>query len=216
MQRCKALFAAAGVLTVSSVLVFTAISTGAASASSASSLPTMTVALNGKTVTIGGSTVSGAVNVVTTTTNEAAGGTFLYLLKPGETDAAFGQAVQVLAAHHGQLDYLNPYGTIVYDAYSPKGVSSGQVVLPAGNYVAVDSNSSASVPPHGSSRLPPRRARRRCRRLRPRSSPRSSSSSDRARCATARPCGSRTSGSWCTCSSGRRRRAWRRQSRPSR
>jgi hypothetical protein len=148
MQRCKSLFVAAGVLTLASVLVFAAVGTGAASAVSASSLPTITVALTGKSVTVGGSTVSGAVNVVTTTTNEAAGGTFLFVLKPGETDAAFGQAVQALNAHNGQLDYLDPYGTIVYDAYSPKGVSSEQVVLPAGNYIAVDSNTSSRVPPH--------------------------------------------------------------------
>lgn len=148
MQRSRLIFAASGVLAVASALGFASVSTGAASASSASSLPTITVALNGKSVTIGGSTVSGAVNVVTTTSHEAAGGTFLFLLNSGETDAVFGQAVQALAAHNGQLDYLDPYGRIVYDAYSPKGVSSGQVVLPAGNYVAVDSGSSAKTPPH--------------------------------------------------------------------
>lgn len=120
-----------------------------ASAVAASSLPTITVALNGKSVTIGGSTVSGAVNVQTTVTDEAAGGTFLFLLDPGVSDAAFGQAVQTLAKHNGQLDYLDPYGQIVYDAYSPKGVSTGQVVLPAGNYIAVDSNvNGKGAPPH--------------------------------------------------------------------
>ena len=88
------------------------------------------------------------MNVVTTTTNESAGSTFLFLLNPGEPDSAFELGVQALAAHHGQLDYLDPYGRIVYDAYSPKGVSSGQVVLPAGNYLAVDGNTNSGVPPH--------------------------------------------------------------------
>jgi hypothetical protein len=121
-----------------------------ASAVASATLPTLTVALNGKTVVIGGSTVSGAVNIQTTTSKEAAGGTFLFLLKPGVTDADFGQAVQAVSQHHGQFDYLDPFGSIVYDAVAPKGVSTGQGVLPAGNYVAIDSNTNShrAPPPH--------------------------------------------------------------------
>jgi len=53
-----------------------AIGAGVASAKrvhAANALPTLTLALNGKSVVVGGSTVSGAVSVVTTVSGEAQG-----------------------------------------------------------------------------------------------------------------------------------------------
>jgi hypothetical protein len=55
----------------------------AVSASPSNGLPTLTLALTKNTVKVGGSEVSGAVNVVTTVTGEKSDGPVLFLLKRG-------------------------------------------------------------------------------------------------------------------------------------
>jgi hypothetical protein len=87
----------------------------ASGASASSGLPTLTLGLNGKTVTVGGSTVSGPVNVVTTVT--------------------------------GDLNYLDPYGLVVFNASANKGTSSVQALLQPGNYLALDTQGNGN-PPH--------------------------------------------------------------------
>jgi len=120
----------------------------AAASSAATGLPTLTLALNGKTVVVGGSTVSGAVNVQTTVTGESSGGPLLFRLANGVSPSVFPQAVKAVGAHHGDLNYLDPYGSVVFDGVSPKGTSSVQTELSAGTYFAIDSSSSHGVPPH--------------------------------------------------------------------
>ena len=88
---------------------------------------------------------SGAVEVVTTVTTEAAGEPLLVYLKPGAT---YAQASAALAAHNGDLNALDPYGAIVFDAAAPRGTSSAQTVLRAGNYVALDAVTNAANLPH--------------------------------------------------------------------
>jgi hypothetical protein len=145
MKRFASLFAAASILATGLAAVLV---TGAGNAAAASGLPTLTIALNGKTVVVGGSTVSGAVNVQTTVTNESAGSPLLFRLTNGVSPSAFPQAVKAVGAHRGDLNYLDPYGSIVFDGASPKGTSSAQTELPAGTYFAIDAQSSQGVPPH--------------------------------------------------------------------
>ena len=143
MKRIVSLAATATVL---GVLAAGGLTTAASSA--ASGLPTLTLALNGKTVVVGGSTVSGAVNVQTTVTGESSGGPLLFHLANGVSPSAFAQATAAVNAHHGDLNYLDPYGSIVFDGVSPKGTSNVQTALPVGIYFAIDSSSNASIPPH--------------------------------------------------------------------
>ena len=145
MKRFASLIVATTVVAAGSAFALTGGVANAKSAHAASTLPTLTLALNGKSVTVGGSLKSGAVNVVTTVTKEAQGEPTLVLLKPGATAA---QAFAAVNSHGGDLNYLDPYGSIVFDATVNKGTSSAQTVLASGNYVALDTVSNAAVPPH--------------------------------------------------------------------
>lgn len=108
-----------------------------AGATPAASLPVVTVTATGTTISVGGSLVSGAVNVVTTTSGEAEADPAFFALKPGVTAAAVTAALAEKRVQNTP-DYLNPLGAIVFDAASPRGVSQAQVVLAPGAYVAVD------------------------------------------------------------------------------
>ncbi|MDQ6807121.1 MAG: hypothetical protein M3065_19665 [Actinomycetota bacterium] len=145
MKRSRLFLATSGLLAASSAAIFAA---GGAAASPASTLPTLTLALNGKTVVVGGSTVSGAVNVETTVTGESFASALLFKLGTGVSPSAFAQATQAVGAHHGDLNYLSPYGSIVFSAPAPKGTSTAQTRLAAGTYFAIDANNSNGPPPH--------------------------------------------------------------------
>ncbi len=143
MKRIVSLAATATVL---GVLVAGGLT--AAASSAASGLPTLTLALNGKTVVVGGSTESGAVNIVTTVTKEASGEPALIRLNPGVPFSAFAQAGAAINAHHGDLNYLDPYGSIVFDASANRGTSSsGETTLRPGNYFALDFGPTGPTPP---------------------------------------------------------------------
>jgi hypothetical protein len=132
MKRCVFVTTALSVAAVISGLVLMT-----ASSVAASSLPTLTLSVTKNTVTVGGSKVSGAVNVVSTVTGEKNDSPGLILLKPGVTLAAFGKAASALG--NGPLDAIDPYGTIVFDGYTNKGTpTTDQVVLEPGTYVAVN------------------------------------------------------------------------------
>jgi hypothetical protein len=110
----------------------------AGSASGAATLPTLNLALTGtKGISISGSEVSGAVNVVSTFTGKGQGQAALVHLNPGESPgAAFAQGFQAVQSHHGDLNALTALGdAVVFDAAAP---SSAQTVLTAGNYVALN------------------------------------------------------------------------------
>jgi plastocyanin len=105
---------------------------GASSADTAT-LPTLTLSLTGTSITVAGTVQSGAVNVTSTTTAKDAEPT-LVRLNPGVT------ADQLLAAaaHIRDPNDVSAYGSIVFDADAPKGTSTAQTLLAAGNYVAMD------------------------------------------------------------------------------
>lgn len=133
MKRSLFVSTALGLAAVGSILVLMT-----ASSVAAGTLPTLTLALTKNTVTVGGSEVSGAVNIVTTVSGEASDSPALILLKPGVTVAEFGQVVSHLG-NDTPLDAIDPYATIVFDGSATKGApSSAEAVLPAGNYVAVN------------------------------------------------------------------------------
>ena len=112
----------------------------AASSSAASGLPTLTLAMNGKSITVGGTLQSGAVNVVSTVAKEAQGNPALVRLDPG---VSFGQAAAAVMGHHGDFNYLDPLGALVFSTTVNKGASSSvQTSLQPGNYVALDANGS--------------------------------------------------------------------------
>jgi hypothetical protein len=133
-KRLSSLIAAAGVIAVTAALAL------APGAGAASSLPTLNIALTGTTgVSVSGSTVSGAVNVVSTFSGKAPGGPNsngptwgLVRLNPG---VSMLQAVAAVQSHHGDLNALTPYGSLFADASAPGTV---QTVLSPGNYVAVN------------------------------------------------------------------------------
>jgi hypothetical protein len=135
----------AAALTAGSVLAI-----GAAPATSgAATLPTLNVSVTKTTITASGSTVSGAVDVVTTAAKglkEPA--VILFLLKPGVTVAEF----ETFAESKAFADPNNAgkLGSIVFDDEGvPGGKSEAQTVLAPGTYVLLNAEGEhPSSPPH--------------------------------------------------------------------
>jgi hypothetical protein len=116
----------------------------AAAGSAASGLPTLTLAMNGTSITVGGTSQSGAVNIVSTVTKEAQGNPALIRLDPGVSLAQVKAAVK---GHGGDFNYLDPYGALVFSTTVNKGSSSSyQTSLEPGNYVALDLTSNGKSP----------------------------------------------------------------------
>ena len=135
-KRLSSLIATAGALAVTGALVLASGASGAGGGS----LPTLNIALTGTTgVSVSGSEVSGAVNVISTFSGTAPSGPNsngptwgLVRLNPGAT---IQQAAGAVQSHHGDLNALTPYGTLFADASAPGAV---QTVLTPGNYVALN------------------------------------------------------------------------------
>ncbi len=108
----------------------------AASSADSSGLPTLTLSLTGSSISVSGTVQSGAVNVAAASTAKDAEPTLVHL-NPGVT------ADQLLAAapHTPDPNAIAPYGQIIFDADAPKGTTNYQTVLPAGDYVALDTSS---------------------------------------------------------------------------
>ncbi|MFZ0975156.1 MAG: hypothetical protein WAN22_23215 [Solirubrobacteraceae bacterium] len=125
------------------------VAVGITSVSSAASsgLPTLTLTLNGRSVAVSGALQSGAMNVVSTVSVKHTE-PVLIRLNPGIPFSAFTQASAAINAHHGDLNYLGPYGSIAFDVSADKGTTSAQTTLQPGNYLAVDLSSSNPDPPH--------------------------------------------------------------------
>ena len=122
-----------------------ALNSGAASASAgasaAATLPTLKLALTGsKGISVSGSEVSGAVNVVSTFTGHGQSAAGLARLNPGVTVQ---QAFQAVGSHGGDLNALNGLGSLVFDADAP---SVTQTVLAPGNYVALNLANNSGQP----------------------------------------------------------------------
>jgi hypothetical protein len=106
---------------------------GAVGASAASVLPTLNVAVAGRTgIAVSGSTVSGAVNVSSTFSGKGQGGYGLIRLDQG---VSFPEALHAVQSHHGDPNALTPFGSIVVAADAPATV---QTVLTPGDYVALN------------------------------------------------------------------------------
>ena len=135
MKRLALLVAVLSVVAVSAALLLTAASSATTSQANSTSLPTISIAMDGSSITVSGTLQSGAVDVVSTTTGEAEGEPMLVRLDPGVT---FAEASAAVAAHKGDPNYLDPYGAIVFDAIAPKGTSNVQTSLQPGDYVAFD------------------------------------------------------------------------------
>ncbi len=139
-KRFGRLVATAGVLATAGALVFPGTS-GAVAAP-----PTMTVALQGANkISVSGSEVSGAVNIVSTFAgkvpsgpNSNSPGYALVRLNPGMT---FEQAFGAVQGDGGDPNALAPYGKLVVSADAPATV---EAVLTPGTYVAL--NVAGNVP----------------------------------------------------------------------
>jgi hypothetical protein len=119
----------------------------AAAGGAGSGLPTLRLGVTPRSVTVSGALQSGAVKVVTTVSGEGHSEPVLVRMNPGVPFSAFAQAVAVVNAHGGDLNYVDPYGSIVFDVSANAGTSSTQTALQPGNYVAIDLSKGAS-PPH--------------------------------------------------------------------
>ncbi len=126
MQRVVHAVAAAGAAALIGSLAL-------AGGASAASLPTLNVALTGtKGVSVSGSAVSGAVNVVSTFSGKGQGNFGLVRLNPG---VSLQQGFQAVQSHHGDINALDPYGALLVSATAPGTI---QTVLTPGNYVALN------------------------------------------------------------------------------
>jgi hypothetical protein len=105
-----------------------------------SSLPTLNIALAGaKGISVSGSEVSGALNIVTTFSGTVPKGSqasvAIARLNPGVT---LQQAFQAVQSHNGDENALTPLGAVIVAANAPSTV---QTVLTPGNYVALNTTS---------------------------------------------------------------------------
>jgi hypothetical protein len=123
----SSLAAAAGVLVVTGALAL------AGGASGASTLPSLNIATAGvHGVSVSGSAVSGAVNVVSTHTGKGQGEAAIVRLNPGVT---LQQAIAAVQSHGGDPNALAGLGALIFDAGAP---STTQVVLTPGDYAALN------------------------------------------------------------------------------
>ena len=135
---------------VAAVLRIAAVASGlvlmTASSVAASTLPTLTLALTKNTITVGGSEVSGTVNIVTTVTGESNDSPGLFLLKPGVTTAEFAAAAQRSVGKGSPFDALDPYGSIVFFGFAAEGhPSSAETWLQPGTYIALENGHGHAV-----------------------------------------------------------------------
>jgi hypothetical protein len=105
------------------------------SAAAASTLPTLTLTVTKSSITVGGATQSGGVNVVSTATGVKEAGVILFLLKPGAT---FEEVEAAIHKAHGEINVTSKYGSLVFDAeVTPGQTNEAQTYLQPGQYVAV-------------------------------------------------------------------------------
>jgi len=116
--------------------LLTAASLLATASAQASTLPTMTLTLTKSSITVGGSTQSGAVNVISSGSGVKEGTAILFLLKPGATVA---EVEGVLKSGAGKdPNKATKYGSIVFDAeVNSKHSTETQTILQPGQYVAL-------------------------------------------------------------------------------
>jgi len=101
-------------------------------------LPTISLAMNGKTITVNGALQSGAVNIRMTTTGEHMAAPIFVWLKPGVTVQQLYAFLHTRASQDPNT--VSRFGSIVMDTGVPGGVSNVQTVLRPGQYIALDSS----------------------------------------------------------------------------
>jgi hypothetical protein len=114
-----------------------------AAARPASTLPTITITMTGKKITVGGTLQSGGVQIVSKVTNEAQGGPVLVRLDPGVTVDQFLAALPKIAADQNNIAGL---GAFVFSPQANKGTSTAQANLAPGQYIAADLAPSGQPP----------------------------------------------------------------------
>jgi hypothetical protein len=120
-------------VTASALLAAGTIAVGPAAATS--TLPTLSLTITKSSITVGGATQSGGVNVVSTATGVKEANVILFLLKPGAT---FDEVEAGLQKAHGDTNATSKYGSIVFDTEVASGqTSEAQTYLQPGQYVAV-------------------------------------------------------------------------------
>jgi hypothetical protein len=125
----------ATLLSISSLL---AVGAGmlAADSAQASTLPTLTLSITSSSITVGGATQSGAVNVVSTATGVKEASAILFQLRPGVTVAEVEAALKNGAGK--DPNKVTKYGSIVFDAeVNPGKANEAQTELEPGQYVAL-------------------------------------------------------------------------------
>jgi hypothetical protein len=108
----------------------------AAGSAQASTLPALTLSITKSSITVGGATQSGAVNVISTATGVKETSAILFLLKPGVTVAEVEGALKSGAGK--DPNRASKYGALVFSAEVTPGQSSEiQTNLLPGQYVAL-------------------------------------------------------------------------------
>jgi hypothetical protein len=105
-------------------------------AGAASALPTLTLTATNTSITVGGTPVAGAVNVISTSTGKLKEpAVILFKFLPGANQAeVFAKTVQ----KNLDPNSLDKYGSIVFDAEAPEGKGTeAQTLLEPGEYAAV-------------------------------------------------------------------------------
>jgi len=134
VKRLQLLTAAAAVVVTVSALAL------AGGASAASSLPTVNVALSGtQGITVSGSLVSGAVNVVATHTGAGMGSFAFVRLNPNiPASEAISEGFAAVASHGGDENALTAVDDLVLVSADAPG--SVQTVLTPGNWLALNTS----------------------------------------------------------------------------
>ncbi|MGD1056712.1 MAG: hypothetical protein ABR992_04785 [Solirubrobacteraceae bacterium] len=128
-KLCAALLASSTLMALTAGLL-------ASGTAQASTLPTLTLALTKSSITVGGTTQSGAVNVVSSDSGVKEGLTILFAIKPGYTVAEVEAALKAGAGK--DPNRADKYGAIVFDAeVNPGQTNEAQTVLTPGQYVAL-------------------------------------------------------------------------------
>ena len=130
----------AGTVAVSTVAASASVArprvASAPSAAHSRILPKITIAMNGKSITVGGALSSGGARIVSTVTHEPQGAPMFVRLDQGVTLAQFFKLLQGPAG--SDPNNLNGIASIVVDAQANRGTSTVQANLKAGQYVAFD------------------------------------------------------------------------------
>jgi hypothetical protein len=133
MKRFASLITAVGV-TAGAAVALPGNIADAISSRASDSLPTIAIAMNGRSIAVSGTLVSGAVNIRSTAANERFGEPTLVHL---DTGVSYAQAFAGIG-QSPDPNAVSPYGSIVFNGNAPRGISNAQTILQPGNYIALD------------------------------------------------------------------------------